>query len=68
MFWARVLAWAALGWLLANLGYSIVTFEFWCVVAIVWAIERSTELIVVEQIRSTYQQLLAEEEKKEESK
>jgi hypothetical protein len=40
MIIARLVLWAALGLLIAQVGYTYRTLEFWAVLAIVYALER----------------------------
>ena len=40
MFAARTVLWLALGLLIAGMGYTYTTLEFWAVLGIVYALER----------------------------
>jgi hypothetical protein len=50
---------STLGYLLSVLGYTVYSEEFWCVVALFWAMETLTRMELIEQLNNELQAMRA---------
>ena len=55
----RLVLYSTLGYLLSVLGYTVYTEEFWCVVALFWAMETLTRMELIEQLNNELQAMRA---------
>lgn len=55
----RLVLYSTLGYLLSVLGYTVYSEEFWCVVALFWAMETLTRMELIEQLNNELQAMRA---------
>ena len=65
MWLAVAVIYGLTGTIMDSVGYSWDTYQFWCMMALLFALEKAVRIDLMHELQTEYKKILAEEKEKE---